>query len=142
MSQCTKPDALKVQVGGGHYNELKIQPVEFIMANGWDFCAGSVLKYVTRYANKNGRQDLEKAFHFVELRQELVNVRFNGKQAVQAYDYCKVNGLGPEETAVIIALDDVVWQNSSRSYLQLKVAIEHLIHVRYPPSRLGNHQPS
>lgn len=69
MSQCTKPDALKVQVGGGHYAKLKIQPVEFIMENQWDFCAGSVVKYLTRYRDKNGRQDLEKAKHFVQLRQ-------------------------------------------------------------------------
>lgn len=60
--------ALDQQVGGTHYNKLKIQPVEFIAANGWDYPAGSAFKYITRYKDKNGRQDLEKAIHFLELR--------------------------------------------------------------------------
>lgn len=63
--------ALEKQVGGDHYSKLKIQPVEFIATNGWDFLAGSVFKYVTRYKDKNGRQDIEKAIHFLQLRNQL-----------------------------------------------------------------------
>ncbi len=62
---------LEKQVGGNHYSKLKIQPAEFIAANNWDFLSGSVFKYVTRYKDKNGRQDIEKAIHFLELRDHL-----------------------------------------------------------------------
>lgn len=67
----TKDDALSKQVAGNHYKECKIQPVEYIHANGLDFFQGSVIKYVTRFRRKNGREDLEKAKHFIDLLIEL-----------------------------------------------------------------------
>lgn len=62
---------LDVQVGGSHYKDLKIQPIEYIHANGLGFAEGSVIKYVTRWRNKNGIKDLEKARHFIDLLIEL-----------------------------------------------------------------------
>jgi len=59
--------ALETQVGGNHYNELPIQPVEYIHRNGLGFCEGCVIKYVSRHKNKNGKQDLQKAIHFLEM---------------------------------------------------------------------------
>lgn len=59
--------ALQTQEGGGHYKQFPIQPVEFIHANGLSFCAGNVVKYVTRYRSKNGLQDLLKARHYIDL---------------------------------------------------------------------------
>lgn len=64
-------DALTRQEGGSHYKDLAIQPVEYIHANGLGFCEGSVVKYVTRWRNKNGIQDLKKARHFLDLLIEL-----------------------------------------------------------------------
>lgn len=55
------------QVGGDHYCKLKIQPVDFIMANGLNFCAGNVVKYICRYPSKNGKGDLLKARHYIDL---------------------------------------------------------------------------
>lgn len=63
--------ALSQQQGGSHYQKYKIQPIEFIQANGLDFLQGSVVKYVVRHKDKNGRQDLEKARHFIDLMIEL-----------------------------------------------------------------------
>jgi Protein of unknwon function (DUF3310) len=63
--------ALDNQVGGGHYKNRKIQPVEFIHANGLDFCEGNVVKYVTRWKDKGQLADLEKAKHYIELLIEL-----------------------------------------------------------------------
>lgn len=63
--------ALNVQVGGSHYKDLAIQPVEYIHANGLGFCEGSVVKYVTRWRAKNGIADLKKARHFLDLLIEL-----------------------------------------------------------------------
>lgn len=59
--------ALDVQVGGGHYKEAAIQPIEFILANDIGFCEGNVIKYVYRYSKKNGIEDLKKAKHYLEL---------------------------------------------------------------------------
>ncbi len=65
--------SLKKQVQGNHYKDLRIQPVEFIHANGIGYFEGSVIKYVTRWRKKNGIVDLEKAKHFIELLIELEN---------------------------------------------------------------------
>ena len=63
--------ALDVQVGGGHYKDMKIQPVEFITKNNIPFLEGNVIKYVCRHGFKNGIEDLKKAKHYIDLAMEL-----------------------------------------------------------------------
>jgi hypothetical protein len=58
---------LNTQIAGDHYKKLKIQPVEYIHANGIPFIEGSVIKYVTRWRDKGGIDDLRKARHFIDL---------------------------------------------------------------------------
>ena len=55
------------QVGGSHYKDFHIQPYEFISKNDLSFFQGNVIKYVCRYKNKNGIQDLEKIKHYCDL---------------------------------------------------------------------------
>ena len=62
---------IATQVGGDHYKKLRIQPIEYIHANGIPFAEGNVIKYVTRWRDKGGIRDLEKAKHFIELLIEL-----------------------------------------------------------------------
>lgn len=66
----------KTQVGGSHYNDMKIQPVVFIMENNLSYCQGNVIKYVCRYMNKNGAQDLVKAKQYIEFM--LTELKNNG----------------------------------------------------------------
>lgn len=63
--------ALETQVAGDHYKKLKIQPIEFIHANNIPFAEGCAIKYLTRWRDKGGIKDLEKAKHFIELLIEL-----------------------------------------------------------------------
>lgn len=58
---------LDKQVGGSHYKSMAIQPVEFCMKNNLNFCQSSAIKYICRYKEKGGVQDLDKAIHFIEL---------------------------------------------------------------------------
>lgn len=58
---------LDVQVGGGHYKGLKIQPIEYIHANNLGYCEANVVKYISRWKSKGGLQDLEKVKHYVDL---------------------------------------------------------------------------
>lgn len=60
-----KPIASR-QVGGSHYQDRAIQPIDYIIANDLNFCEGSVVKYITRWKYKNGIEDLEKAKHYIE----------------------------------------------------------------------------
>lgn len=63
--------ALQIQQGGTHYKDLKIQPIEYIHANGLDFFQGNIVKYATRHKDKNGAQDLRKIIHYAQLAIEL-----------------------------------------------------------------------
>lgn len=62
---------LDKQVDGNHYKDLSIQPIEYIHANKIPYLEGNVIKYTTRWRNKNGIADLEKAKHYIELLIEL-----------------------------------------------------------------------
>ena len=55
------------QIGGEHYKRMKIQPTEFIAANDIPFIEGNVIKYVCRHAHKNGKEDVLKAIHYLNL---------------------------------------------------------------------------
>lgn len=55
------------QVGGDHYRKHKIQPMRFSMENGLDACQHTIIKYVTRFRDKGGIADLEKAKHTIDL---------------------------------------------------------------------------
>lgn len=58
---------LNTQVGGNHYKDLAIQPAEFVMANKIPWAEGNAIKYIVRHRNKNGREDLEKAKHYIDM---------------------------------------------------------------------------
>jgi hypothetical protein len=58
------------QEGGTHYQKHKIQPYTFITANNLSFFQGNVIKYVIRYKDKNGIEDLKKIIHYCELEIE------------------------------------------------------------------------
>lgn len=58
---------LTIQVGGDHYKEYTIQPIEYAMANGLDFCQANAIKYITRHKEKGGLEDLRKAKHLIDM---------------------------------------------------------------------------
>ena len=67
----SKSSALDIQEGGNHYKKCKIQPLEYIYANGIGYLEGNVIKYVTRHKDKNGVEDIKKAMHYLELILEM-----------------------------------------------------------------------
>lgn len=69
--------ALDTQIGGEHYKNYAIQPVEFITRNKLGFLEGCVIKRICRYEDKNGLEDLKKAKHEIDL---LIELKY-GRQA-------------------------------------------------------------
>ncbi len=59
--------ALDKQVGGNHYKDLRFQPIEYIIKNELGFCEGNIVKYITRWKLKGGREDLEKVIHYAQI---------------------------------------------------------------------------
>ena len=59
------------QIGGNHYKDCAIQPVDYIVKNNLDFLEGNVVKYITRHKLKGGVEDIKKVIHYAELILEL-----------------------------------------------------------------------
>ena len=55
-----------IQIGGSHYKDLKIQPIDYILGNQLGFCEANVVKYVSRWQSKGGIDDLRKAKHYID----------------------------------------------------------------------------
>ena len=49
-----------------HYTANKIEPIDFIIQNEFNFCEGNVIKYISRYKRKNGIEDLKKAKQYID----------------------------------------------------------------------------
>lgn len=62
------------QEGGSHYAKYAIQPLEFIVRNNIPFLEGNVIKYVVRWKDKAGIEDLKKARHYLDMLIELEEV--------------------------------------------------------------------
>ena len=62
-----RQSAWQKQEGGSHYKNLKIQPMQYALENKLDYAQANVVKYVTRHKEKNGKEDLLKAIHNLEL---------------------------------------------------------------------------
>ena len=71
MTDANQRSSMLVQVGGQHYKNMSIQPVEYIHRNGIGFIEGCVIKYVSRWRSKNGVEDLRKARHFLDMLIEM-----------------------------------------------------------------------
>lgn len=63
--------AMTTQVGGDHYTKLAIQPMQYSMANKLDACQHTIIKYVTRFRDKGGIADLQKAKHVIDMLIEM-----------------------------------------------------------------------
>lgn len=68
-----KNQATYNQVGGNHYKKFKIQPAEFCHVNNIPYLEASAIKYLCRWRDKNGFEDLQKAKHFIDLLMEYEN---------------------------------------------------------------------
>lgn len=58
------------QVGGTHYERLKIQPINLFVKYNLNWFQGEAIKYVSRFPNKGGKEDLQKALHIMGLALE------------------------------------------------------------------------
>ena len=60
-------NATSKQIGGDHYKNCAIQPIDYIVKNNLDFLEGNIVKYITRHKTKNGIEDIKKVIHYAEL---------------------------------------------------------------------------
>ena len=72
-SEMFKPiiySSLEKQVDGNHYQDMKIQPAQFINENRLEFSEGCAIKYICRHKKKGKIKDINKAIHYLEMIKE------------------------------------------------------------------------
>lgn len=95
----TKP--LDVQIGGDHYKSMAIQPMEYSMVNKLDACQHTIIKYVTRFRDKGGIQDLEKAKHCIDLL-----IHFERQASALPTAFGQQNMIDPADVEIASEIDD------------------------------------
>ena len=101
----TKP--LKTQIGGNHYKQFAIQPIEFSHQNGLGFIAGCIVKRLCRYNQPGGKgeQDIEKALHEIDILIDQHRKGFvydaNTEQAIRTATFCEANSINGRRRKII-----------------------------------------
>jgi hypothetical protein len=78
----TDPNPNEMQVGGTHYKDLPIQPWDYMESlmspkQFEGYLRGNVIKYISRYPEKNGEQDLQKAQHYLAKLISFISIKEN-----------------------------------------------------------------
>ena len=100
-------DPYDTQVGGNHYQTMKIQPAEFINKNEMKFAEGNAIKYICRHVNKGGLQDLEKAKHYIDMIIERDYADEAKNSSVDSGVNITYEGISPTFTANMQGADDI-----------------------------------
>lgn len=93
--------ANSMQVGGSHYNVRPIQHWDFVASHDYGYLEGQVTKYLFRWRDKNGVQDLEKASHFL---QKLSEVSESDASPINLQVFLDANDIPEEERSIYVAL--------------------------------------
>lgn len=86
-------EPLSVQVGGKHYKQGGMQPIELIEGVRMCGSCSSILRYIYRHKEKNGLQDLQKVLHYCDFVEKYGNWYFGA-----VYEPC---GLTTSETDLL-----------------------------------------
>ena len=114
MTDTSDNNPLLTQVGGDHYKKLKIQPVQLWLANDLGPIEAACVKYLTRWRDKGGVEDLRKVQHFIELLRDYVRTSNElirpHRIYITAHQYCVANGIDRAEQEIIDRL--IRWRTS------------------------------
>lgn len=100
--------ATETQIGGYHYKNMKMQPVELFALTKCTAFQANIWKYITRYKQKNGKEDIKKAMHYAQLALEFnCNGYFDHDKIKHVIRFCEINKLPTNIiTAVIFTASD------------------------------------
>ena len=120
-------NALNSQVGGSHYKDMLLQPIELIVALRCSFIQGCIIKYISRYKVKNGAEDIKKCIHYAQLAIQLGDKRkCNDKTLSMSLNrYILKNKLTLIQRKIIT---QAVYNN----YVQVIQYCKDLIQIEYP----------
>ena len=88
------------QIGGSHYKDFAVQPSYFCHVNELNWLESNAIKYVCRHRAKHGRQDIEKAIHYLQLLLEWEYGNSSGNQVDT------VGPVGPRNGGPLLVCDE------------------------------------
>lgn len=118
--------SLDIQVGGNHYKNFPYQPLQLSVDMRLNFIQGNIVKYITRYKYKNGKQDLLKVVHYASLGKELKPLNFallrNALEAINLY--ASMNNLND-------TIKNVIHHSIYQNWTEIISLVEALIKEEY-----------
>lgn len=117
-------NALDVQVGGDHYKNVAMQPVQLAYMVGGSPAFKDVAKYLTRQ-KENREQDLQKALHYIQLENELLDYRaskymvyMTGYEGEEIGVFCSQFDDGPIYESILTKMIDGYLQTAADELTQ------------------------
>lgn len=118
--------ATETQIGGNHYKDMKMQPVELFALTKCTAFQANIWKYIARYKCKNGKEDIEKAIHYAQLALELnCNKNLDTISKYCVAEFCYVNKLSR-------AISRIAMYAADNNYRAVIAACKSLIAREYP----------
>ena len=138
-------NALNTQVGGSYYKNMTMQPIEFIERNNLGFCVGNIIKYICRYKDKNGVEDLKKARHYIDIlidfESEYTNIDEDNESQSPLVPQASIENTdesGPEEVNLKEEPSSIKVKNALDSILTSSSIIHNTLGSCANPDCVGN----
>lgn len=119
--------ATDVQIGGSHYKDMAMQPIELITALRCSFIQGCIIKYISRYRAKNGAQDIKKCIHYAQLAIQLGDKRRCNDKALSL----NINKFIIKNKLTILQ-QRIITQTAYNNYEQVIQFCKELLQIEYP----------
>ena len=95
---------MKTQIGGTHYLKYPVSPINWALDNHINAAEFSILRYLLRYRDKNGIEDLDKAIHYVQILMRHGFITKNQDAIDRIEGFCTANRLSSHQRAALVAL--------------------------------------
>lgn len=120
--------ALETQVGGNHYKDMPMQPVELFAKTHCTAFQANIWKYIARYKYKNGAEDIRKCKHYAELAIELkCNGNLGYKKTGLVNTFCTTNS-----TFLSAAQRRIILHTGWDNYQSVIKECDRLLQIEYP----------
>lgn len=119
--------ATDVQIGGGYYKNMTMQPIELITALRCSFIQGCIIKYISRYRAKNGAQDIKKCIHCAQLAIQLEDKRKCNDKTLSL----SINKFIIKNKLTVLQRK-IITQAVYNNYEQVIQFCEELLQIEYP----------
>jgi hypothetical protein len=108
------------QVGGAHYKGSDYQHWDWVCDIKLHYLPACASKYVSRHRGKNGKEDLEKAIHYIDkAEEEHITGAFDADRQRKFWRFVLENNLTLPEAAACYYIMEGQWTQAREATLKL-----------------------